>query len=134
MTEYAIARDVEALVHAFLTPAMSDLGEAVPVVTTLPKELATRFVQVVLDGGSRRDHVTDSAVITVRAWGSNKVDSRGLAGLAYAALIAWPTESDSPIRRTVSIGGPAWLPDPVTNRPRYQATVSLDLRPEIISA
>lgn len=134
MTEFAVAQDVEALIHEYLTPTLATLGASVPVVTVLPKTLPSRFVQVMLDGGSRRNHVTDSAVITIRSWGSNKVDSRALAGLAYAGLLAWPTESSSPVRRTVSIGGPAWLPDPETNRPRYQATVSLDLRPDIISA
>lgn len=134
MSEITAPRDIEAVIHAYLPPLLSELDATVPVVTRLPASLPARFIQVVLDGGTRRNRITDSQTVTVRGWGRDKVDSRTLAGLAYAGLMAMPehASSSAAIRRAVSIGGPAWLPDPETNRPRYQATVSLDLRPEII--
>lgn len=136
MSEITAPLDVETLIHGYLPASLTALGESVPVLTRLPASLPTRFVQVVLDGGSRRDRITDSQTVTVRGWGQDKVDSRTLAGLAYASLMAMPesASTEAAVRRAVSIGGPAWLPDPETNRPRYQATVSLDLRPQIISA
>ena len=136
MSEITAPRDVETVIHENLPATLATLGASVPVITRLPASLPARFIQVVLDGGTRRDRITDSQTVTVRGWGRDKVDSRTLAGLAYAALMAMPdqTSTDALIRRAVSIGGPAWLPDPETNRPRYQATVSLDLRPEIASA
>lgn len=121
--------DAEALVIDYLT---GELPDDVYVAGALPKSRRARMVRVTRTGGVRRDEVTDTPQITLECW---DVDDEGAFGLArYARALLWALpdrgEHGHKVRHTSELGGPVYFEDPDTDLPRYQLTVTIEVRGE----
>lgn len=120
-----LPRDIEVETIAYLK---SQLGYT-SVATRVPQTVPDGFVKVNVTGGNRTNLVTDSALVTVQVWHKDETEAFDRCRRAFAALWEWP-EHASGVRRPQSVGFPVYFPDPLTDKPRFQATVSLDFRPE----
>jgi hypothetical protein len=123
MTEVVVFPDVEAVLVEAL-PALLD----VPVSTRVPNPRPDAFVRVTRVGGSRRDRITDRALVVVEAWASTTGDAFDLGALARGQIEALTEAQHGPLRGYEEVGGLQAFPDPDTETPRYQLTALLDLR------
>lgn len=130
MTEIVAFPLAEAVVVTYLSFTLPDAWVA----TKVPNPRWPLMVRVGRAGGTRRDLVTDRPMITVECWGETPVDAADLARLARAHVWAMPGQMIAGVwvRRCVEVSGPQSYPDPETTLPRYQFTVQLDLRGEVL--
>ena len=132
MIEAVGFRDAEALAVAYLRER---LGSAeIYTATRIPTPRRARMVKVTRTGGIRRDEVTDVPQLTIECWDLDDADAYDLARLTRAYLWALPgSEPHGHLVRWVDeIGGPTYLEDPDTSLPRYQFTVAVEIRGEVI--
>lgn len=94
-----------------------------PVVSRVPTTRPAAFVRVMRVGGVRRNLVTDEATLTVEAWAASEQAAHDLAQLARAHIYAMPGDGD--VYRVTEFSGPALLPDPLSDQPRYSLTVAV---------
>lgn len=133
MAEFIVFPDVEIAVVAELMAKLPTLGEDdMTVSPRMPKTRPAKFVRVVVTGGSERDMLTDSPLVTVEAFASLEGEAERLAARCRAIISASP--------RAGSLGGvtcygvriagrPVNLPmETVPDRFRYTFTFSADLR------
>lgn len=123
--------DATALVIDHLHSALaSHAGPATPVMQNVPTQRPPRFVTVLRTGGPRLNLVVDGAQITVDSWGKNDEDAADLAQLNRALINAMrgTTVAGHAIYRIDEVGGPANLPDPVSNQSRYRQTFIVAIR------
>lgn len=129
MTETIVFPDVAAAVIAYLREQLVSVWVGhIP-----PKDTATRtqWVTVTRSGGTVRDRVVDEAQITVDVWAQKTVDAADLAQLVRAhlhALRSQTTPGPVVFYSIQEFSGPAWLPDPVTDRPRFRQTIQIGAR------
>lgn len=99
-------------------------------VSRVPNPRPARFVLVRRVGGPRRDLVTDEATVTVEAWAATEQDAHDLAQLARAALhtLAGRKHDDITVYKVGEFAGPASLPDPESDQPRYTLTMTIAAR------
>lgn len=125
MIDVIVPPDAEALMVRYLADT---LGESVS--TRVPNPRPDRFLRLERVGGSRRNRVTDEAIVVVEAWALTELEASDLARRAYAHT--WALEqTDTPegyVRRVRDVAGPQNYPDPTSEKPRYVFTVLLDLR------
>jgi hypothetical protein len=127
MVEVIKFADDEAFTVSFLRTEFAARGIIAGVGTQFPKTTPSSFVRVSRSGGSARDLVTDSATQLIECFGPDTVAASDLARVARALMLASGRLSDK-VTRAVDGGGIAFLPDPDTNKPRYQFVVQLDIR------
>lgn len=129
--EVLVAPDVEAAVVSWLRGALGSRGVVAAVATRVPDTMPASMVRVSLTGGTRRDVVTDRPQLTVECWSGNSVDAGGLARLVHALMhsVSGETVAGLWVRAVDEVGGVQSLPDPDTNKPRYQFTVRWHVRP-----
>lgn len=125
MTEVITFPDTEALVISYLNGLMVE-----PVHSEIPNPRPTSFVTVTRTGGPKRNIVTDGAQVTVDSWGATKAQAHDTAQEARALLNALPGQSVSGVAfyRVDELSGPADLPDPLSNTPRYSQSFVVALR------
>lgn len=123
--------DVEALLVTHLRAVLSTQN----VGTKVPKDRPSTFLKVTRVGGTKVRINAESAMVTFQAWGVTKEEAHDLAALAraYVHAMAGTTVSGTWIYRVVEVGGPAFVPDLDTATPRYQFTVSLDVKGVTVS-
>lgn len=116
MVEVITFPDTEALVISYLNGLMVE-----PVHSEVPNPRPTSFVTITRTGGPKRNIVTDEAQITVESWGETKAQAHDTAQEARALLNALPGQSVSgvPFYKATELSGPADLPDPLSDQPRY---------------
>lgn len=124
MTEIIAFPDAESFAVAFLKGRAERSGRDVG--TKAPKT-GTRYTRVSRSGGVSRDLVTDSATILVECFADDGVTAADDAKIDRALLMASARLSKD-VTRVTDVGGVVFLPDPDTNKPRYQFVVQLDLR------
>lgn len=120
MVEVIVAPDVEGLAVAFLRSqfvarSMSDAQVATKFPTS-PKRL---FVRVSRTGGGMRDIAYDQPTLLFECYGDTEPNTERFAALVRGLVLAWAGLSDA-VTRVRDGGGLAFLPDPDTNKPRYQ--------------
>ncbi|KTR77999.1 hypothetical protein [Microbacterium oxydans] len=113
---------VEQMVRLFLRTIVEP-----PVEILVPADRPAQFVRVFRTGGVARDRITDLAQITVQAWATDRYDAERLASACRMALLSGSSEMKL-VRRVEETGGLHFNPDPKTNTPRYQFTVTLTVR------
>ena len=103
---------------------------AVPVYSKVPTVRPATFVVVRRVGGVRRNEVTDEPMVTVECWASKDADAADLAALARAYVdgMAGETIEGTAVYRVTDIAGPAYLPDPESDMPRYTFTFQAAMR------
>lgn len=103
-----------------------------PIGGQLPRPIPADCARLwVSGGGERRDLVIATSMLTVETYGPTEERAAELAGYFGAwihGLEGRELIEGHPIYQVQQAAVPASLPDPTTNKPRYTATYSLDLR------
>ena len=96
----------------------------------VPSPRPTQFVVVRRVGGTRRNLVADNATLTVECWAERPEYAHDLAQYCRAVIHTMPgqTFDGVAVYKVAELAGPADLPDPVSDQPRYSFTVSVTVR------
>ncbi len=107
-----------------------DAALDVDVVRKVPATRPTSFVRVRRTGGPRRSRVADAAQISVESYATTVTAAGLLAEQARRALHAarGTVVEGSTIYAVDEVSGPAELPDPLTDQPRYTQTFTFPVR------
>lgn len=117
--------DAEQVVLDHLDEQMGvDVGSHVPTPRPTPFVLVRRL------GGTRLNEAADNAMLGVEAWGETAPTAADLIQEARALIHAMRggVHSGVAVYRVTEIGGPAQLPDPLSDQPRYVLTVQVAMR------
>lgn len=130
MTEPIVFPDATAAVCTWLDSQLLE-----PVGSKVPNPRPTRFVTVARTGGPKRNLVTDEAQITVESWGATDEQAHDTAQAARAYLNAMIGQivNGSPVYRVDELSGPANLPDPLSEQPRYSQSFAVAIRGEVLT-
>lgn len=117
--------DAMAVAIAYLNANMTP-----PVLPRVPSPRPAEFLTVRRTGGPKRNLVTDQAQLTVESWAESDEDAHDNIQRARALLNDMPgqTLSGVPVYRVEELTGPANLPDPLSDQPRYSQSFSVALR------
>lgn len=131
MSELIIFPDVEGLVITHLKDALA----GTPVSTKVPDTRPTRFIKVTVVGGNNARLTADSTMVTFQCWEADTVKASLLARTARAHIHAMEgtTVKGTWVYRVTDVGLPASNPDPVSNAPRYQFTVMIDVKGDVVN-
>lgn len=126
MNEVITFPDAEALTVQYLLT----VGTGAHISSDVPDPRPDLLVTVLRAGGTRRNLISDSPMLIVQAWASTKGAAHDLCQLVRAHIHAMAGTKVNGVwaYKVTEVGGPAYLPDPDTNTPRYQITVQLHLR------
>lgn len=130
MAEVVVFPDVEGAAALFLRTALKVHGWTVTVATRVPATMPANMVRVSRTGGTRRDLVTDRPQLTIECWAADSIKASELARLAQGLMhsAAGAEVAGVWVRSVEEVGGIQSLPDPDTNKPRYQFTVRWHVR------
>lgn len=122
--------DVAEITATYLRAALAAAGSPVRVGTKVPNPRPDQFVRVKRTGGAMLNPVIDAAQVTIEAWALTDHEAADLAALARRLVedMAGTVQSGESIHRVRELGGPADLPDPVSNMPRMTFTVQIQMR------
>lgn len=122
--------DIEDLLQQYLTAALAARGDTATVHISVPTTRPDRFVLVPRVGGIRQNLVVDAATIGVECWASTPGQAFGLVRLVRALLgsAAGTVVGGVQVYRVTEAGGPANLPDPLSQHARYILTVEVAVR------
>ncbi len=125
MTEVIVFPDTVALVVTHLGDNLDE-----PVYSRIPNPRPAEFVTVQRTGGPRRNLVTDEAQITVDSWAQTPAEAHDLAQLARAYINSLPGQQVDgvAIYKSDELAGPADLPDPLSDQPRYSQSFAISAR------
>lgn len=123
--------DVEAVAIRYLK--QRDEADHIQFGTQTPADLDKRLPFVTLERipGGARSLVTDDARIDVEARGKTREEAHDAIQIVLGLLeimYQYAHEGMIVYRADIEVS-PGWLPDPVTNQPRWIATVSIRNRP-----
>lgn len=132
--ELAVPYDLETLLVDYLTTRYAERDIDATVSTLVPKTRPTNFTRIELLGGGRPNLATDRVNVALQSWGEDTVSASSLARLTFALVWALPADDEFGVmvRKVTTIGGVSFFPDPDTKLPRYQASVAIDIRPEVL--
>lgn len=119
--------DAVATVLTALTDATGETGHAkIPTGRTL----ADTFLLVRRVGGTHHDRVVDDASLTIEAWAPTDTEAHDLCQMARAYLhdLVGTVVDGVRIYQVSEFAGPAWLPDPDSEHPRYTMTAQVQTR------
>jgi hypothetical protein len=122
--------DAVAVAIGWLTERFGDLDEGAPVEPRVPNPRPDRFVHIIRTGGPMKNLVQDWPQLTVECWGLEDEEAADLASLASALLqqAQGAVYDGVAIGKVDELGGPALLPDPLSNKPRYTFTMQMAMR------
>lgn len=135
--EVVVGVDVVEMVTSWLRAQLAaEGGYVTPQVGSLvPTHRPTSFVTVTRTGGPLRDHVVDDAQVTVDSWAATDAAAHDLAqwcrGLMFAAR--GRLLGGHQVYRVEELAGPALLPDPLSDQPRYRASYQLSVRCTVVA-
>lgn len=128
MAEVIVAPDVEGMAVSFLRDQFSSRGMPdADARTKYPQTPKRLFVRVSRVGGGMQNLAFDRPSLLFECYGDTEPNAERFAALVRGLILAWPRLSDS-ITKVSDGGGVASLPDPDTNRPRYQFAVQATLK------
>lgn len=130
MNEVILFPDAVEVVTDYLAFELPLQMSAATVGTRVPKQRPAEFVTVRRIGGTASSLVIDNAQLSVECWATSEAAAADLAqlvrGLVHA--MAGTTQGSVAVYRVTEIGGPAMLPDPDSDTPRYVATYQIGMR------
>lgn len=102
----------------------------VPVRGAVPNPRPAEFVTIRRIGGPRQTMVSDNAMLSIEAWAKSEAAAHDLAQLTRAHIYAMQgaVVAGVQVYGVVEVGGPAALPDPLSEQPRYTFAVQLAYR------
>lgn len=121
---------VEPVAIAALHDGLAARNDPAHVSDTIPSpKRPGRIVKVTAGGPSSRPNLTTALRSTiVECWDTDRDRAADLAEMAYAIACATRgAVGDAFVRYVESVGEPTFFPDPRTDLPRYQFTVSFAL-------
>lgn len=126
MEPLVIFPDATALVCDYLRPLLG----GVKVGAAVPNPRPARFVLVRRTGGPRGSYVHDLAQMTVECWATKEADAHDLSQVVRGHLhrLRGTRQAGVAFYRVTEFAGPASLPDPLSDSPRYTQTFQLALR------
>lgn len=127
MVEVIVARDAEGAAVQFLNTELTSRAVVGKAVKTVPSPLTFPLVRVSRVGGGTRDVAYDRARLLFECWGADMKTAIEFASLVRGLVLAWSRLSDR-VTRVEDGGDLAFLPDPDTNKPRYQFAVQVDMK------
>ena len=124
---------VEPVAIQRLTLALDELADDALVSDTIPSpDRPGRIVKVTAGGPSSRPNLVTALRSTIlECWSTDRDDAANLCETVYALAMATRghVADLAFVRYMVSVGEPTYFPDPRTDLPRYQCTVSFALAP-----
>lgn len=122
--------DATAVVTAWLDSHLIE-----PVHSRVPANRPTAFVTVVRTGGPRRNIIADNPQVTVESWAATVEEAHDLAQTvrAYVNALIGETVNGVFVSRVDELSGPADLPDPLSEQPRYSQSFSFVTRGEVLT-
>jgi hypothetical protein len=129
--ERIVFPDAAAATIGALNAQLPALGfSAVPVRTSVPSIRPDRFVLVFRTGGPRGNLVTDGAQLTFEAWSTSEATAHDLAQATRAIVnsLQGTVTGGVTVYGIVELGGPANLPDPVSNQYRFTWSAIVNVR------
>lgn len=129
MLQVVTPADAEAVVVAFLRAQFTARDVTARVGTQVPNPRPAALVRVLL-AGNNRQRPLDSHLLVLDCWAATAPAASDLARLVAGLVEAMPGETvaGSYVYHAELVGGPANLPDPDSDSPRYSVTVRLWLR------
>jgi hypothetical protein len=126
---------MDAVLFGDIEDAFADYLNVVldtPVFDKAPKETSSRLPFIVLSriGGPKVSVVTEAATLSIESWANGDKTAHDNAQLARQAIHRLPGQivNGIVISRVDEFSGPARLPAPESNKPRYVFTVSVIAR------
>ena len=124
---------MEAIYFGDIEDALREYLDGVLSVSTylsVPPDRPDSFVVVRRLGGPKRNIVTDSATVAVDAYAllGSQASTLIQEARAHIHALKGQTIGGMTVYRTQEFAGPANLPDPLTDQPRYTLNVSIDVR------
>ncbi len=131
--EVVVFPDVVEAVTLYLRGELAGRGFTTTVATDVPTTRPAELVRVLRTGGVHHADPgvpVEQAQITVECWAqAGQGDAHDLAQLCRALLFAARGVVEGVLFcRAEEIAGPAYLPDPLSDDPRYTLTVLLTVR------
>jgi hypothetical protein len=105
-------------------------GQTVHTGSRVPAARPDWFVVCRRIGGTRVTPVTEAAQLAVECWAPTPADAEDLAQHARSVIFAMAQTNvnGEPIYRVDDVGGPADLPDELSDQPRASFTVAIHVR------
>lgn len=123
--------DAAAAAMGALNTQLPALGfTSIPVRSHVPNPRPARFVLVFRTGGPRANLVTDGAQLTIEAWAATEADAHDLAQAARAIInsLQATITGGVTVYGVTELGGPANLPDPVSEQSRFTWSTIVNVR------
>jgi metal-dependent amidase/aminoacylase/carboxypeptidase family protein len=130
MTESIVFPDAAYAAVTAIRDGLAAYAPTAVVGTRVPNPRPDTLVVVRRIGGARRNLVVDSATLSIEAWAATEEDAHDLAQYTRAVLHAARNTNQGGIAiyDIQEFAGPALLPDPDTESPRYVQTVEIGTR------
>ncbi len=131
MTDPVFFADVVSALRSALLDDLPDNGySSVPVVSRVPATRPTTFVRLFRTGGPRMNLVADDAQVTVECWSDTDTDAHDLAQVVRALIYSYRGSiiGGVTVYRVRELAGPGWLPDPLSDQPRWTQTFTVATR------
>lgn len=132
--EVIVFADATEILIGYLNAAIAELDadvlDGVTVTEKVPKDRPLKFVTLRRGGGVRTSIVTDNPTLLVEAWAQSSAEAHDIAQIVRALLhaVAGTVQGGVAIYKVDEFAGPAELPDPISEQPRYVFTVSASFR------
>lgn len=136
MTAAVLFPDAALVAVEAIRAGLVERGDTTHVGTTIPSPRPAALIQAHRVGGVRATVVSDRAQIAVESWDATAEAAHDRAQLCRALLhqLADTSHNGVAVYRVGELGGPAELPDPLSDNPRYVFTVELHLRGAALTA
>jgi hypothetical protein len=130
MAETIVYPDATLAAVTAIRDGLTAQSSTATVGTRVPNPRPDLFVTVRRIGGVRRNLVVDSAQLSVECWGLSEQTAHDLAQLCRGFIHAarGTNQDGTVVYHVAEIGGPALLPDPASEQPRYVATYEIGTR------
>lgn len=130
MAPPVIFPNAAAVCTTFLRSALATRGQNVTVATRIPNPRPDRLVVAHRIGGPRRNAVVDDAMISFECWAPTHAAAHDLAALVRALVFSMrgQTIASTSVYRVIETAGPADVPDPTSQVPRYVWTATVSVR------
>lgn len=130
MAEVVVFGDVVEALIGFLGTELTARGYVAPVTALIPRTRPNSFVRVHRTGGfhnSDPNIPNERAQITVECWAATHAGSHDLAQITRGLIYSSPGVVDN-VQRIEEVAGPGYLPDPLSDHPRFTFTVLVTWR------
>lgn len=130
MNQVVVFPDAAAVVVGHLRAELAARDDSAKVGTRVPNPRPARFVRIRRIGGPRLNLVADRPQLSIESWAATEEQAADLAQLCRGLIHAMrgTTVAGVAIYRVTEFAGPAELPDPTSDQPRYVQTFEIAMR------